>query len=251
MRTDARAGLVQHGVEAFGKQHDRRQLLLGAASGGGFKGGALMGDLFQDRGAVVRDRHQYFEAVVIGPASAERLVDGDDREHLAGGVAQRQKERVGGVPCVRRGMGTGGRGPHRHGLTPLERAGRKPHSAAAFVLGLEHRFPLAPRAAGVEQRIARVLVAEHHDRPHAVVVAVAEIPTTVVKRNSERITCANASSTATAPSPARAARDTARRLRRRRMPGSADTCSNELARGRSATSASAATTRSRPSRLAA
>ena len=77
------AGVAQ--VQALGEQHDGGELLLAAARG--VERGALVGDLLKHGGAVLGDRHQQLDRRVVGAAAVERLVDGNDREHLAVVVA--------------------------------------------------------------------------------------------------------------------------------------------------------------------
>ena len=57
-------------------------------------------DLLQHERGVVCDRHQHGQLGVIGPASAERLIDRHDPEDVATGTAQRQQQRVLRAPRI-------------------------------------------------------------------------------------------------------------------------------------------------------
>ena len=94
---------------AFGEQQDGGKLLLAAARG--VERGTLVRDLLEHGGAMLGDCHQQLDRRVVGPAAVERLVDGDDGEHLAFVVAQGEQERVLGVPGVSGGVCAGGGRP--------------------------------------------------------------------------------------------------------------------------------------------
>ena len=113
---------------------------------------ALLRGLHRER-CVLRERDEHVELLVGRPAPAHRLVDGEDAEQVAVGVAHRQEERVLGMPAVlaapRRRVG------HVAAVAEprIPVVGTRGHDvrAAPLELRLEQRLPLVPRAHLPEQ----------------------------------------------------------------------------------------------------
>ena len=111
------------------------------------RGCRLLRRLERKRG-VVGERDEHFELFVGGTATADRLVDRQDAEQMAVGVAQWDEERVLGLP----GVGTLARFERGNvaravvDLAPVELAGRHDVRAAPGEAIVEQPLPVADAA---------------------------------------------------------------------------------------------------------
>ena len=145
----------------------------------------LLRRLHDDR-RVLGDRDEDVDLVAARLPARDRLVDGEDAEELAVGGAQRREERVVRMPGVRvvahRQVGR-----ERLVLAPVELAGGDEVGAALQEPLVEQRLPVGRLPNLPEERLARLVAAEHGRDDEVVPLAPIEVDHD--RAEGERIGC--------------------------------------------------------------